>query len=163
MYSYKEKGNAVKIEPPPPSPSTCRLCARSSRTLFRPQTRGDVTWVPSVFGESRPSCRLSNWARSNSGSQQQQYEYTSIRAASQTSSTILDDGSHPPHRPSPMPLGELLAEDRASAGLYATASVFVCSSWTGVPWMRCDSRVLYDTSTAAVGRVLCYILKYRCK
>ena len=29
-----EKGDAVRIEPRPPSPNTCRLCARSSRTLF---------------------------------------------------------------------------------------------------------------------------------
>ena len=41
LYSYKEKGDAVRIEPTPPSPSTCRLCARSSRTLFRPQASGD--------------------------------------------------------------------------------------------------------------------------
>ena len=30
-----EKGDAVRIEPRPPSPNTCRLCARSLRTLFR--------------------------------------------------------------------------------------------------------------------------------
>ena len=72
-YSYKEIGDAVTIEPPPPSPSTCRLCARSSRTPFRPQARGDGTRMPSVLGESRASCRLSSWARSNSGLQQQQY------------------------------------------------------------------------------------------
>ena len=34
-----EKGDAVRIEPRPPSPNTCRLCACSSRTLFRPQAR----------------------------------------------------------------------------------------------------------------------------
>ena len=28
-YSYKQKGDAVRIEHPPPSPSTCRLCVRS--------------------------------------------------------------------------------------------------------------------------------------
>ena len=32
-----EKGDAVRIEPRPPSPNTCRLCARSSRTLFEPK------------------------------------------------------------------------------------------------------------------------------
>ena len=29
-----EKGDVVIIEPRPPSPNTCRLCARSSRTRF---------------------------------------------------------------------------------------------------------------------------------
>ena len=29
-----EKGDAAGIEPRPPFPSTCRLCTRSSRTLF---------------------------------------------------------------------------------------------------------------------------------
>ena len=81
-YSYKE-GDAARIEPPPPSPSTCRLCERSSRTLVRPQASGDGTRMPSVLGKSRASGRLPSWARSNSGSQQllQQYEY--MRAASQ--------------------------------------------------------------------------------
>ena len=69
-----EKGDAVRIEPPPPSLSTCRLSARSSRTLFRPQASGDGTRMPSVLGESRASCRLSSRTGSNSGSQQQQYE-----------------------------------------------------------------------------------------
>ena len=55
-YSYKEKGDAARIEPPPPSPSTCGLCARSSRTLFRPPARGDGNRMPSVLGESRASC-----------------------------------------------------------------------------------------------------------
>ena len=89
LHSYEEKGDAVRIEPRPPSPNTCRLCARSSRTLFGPQASGDSARVPNVLGGSRASCRLSynSWARSNSGSQQQrQYEY--IRAASQSSSTI---------------------------------------------------------------------------
>ena len=36
-----EKGDAVRIEPRSPSPNTCRLCARSSRALFRPQASGD--------------------------------------------------------------------------------------------------------------------------
>ena len=107
-YSYKKKGDAVTIEPPPPSPSTCRLCVRSSRTPFRLQARGDGTRMPSVLGESRASCRLSSWARSNSQTHRLtatvaavQYEYTGIQAASQTSLTP-DDGSHPPHHPSPM-------------------------------------------------------------
>ena len=53
------------MEPPIPSPSVCRLCARSSRTLlFRPQARGDSTRMPSVLGESRSSCQLSSWAGS---------------------------------------------------------------------------------------------------
>ena len=39
-----EKGDAVRIEPRPLTPSTCRLlCAGSSRTLFRPQASGDGT------------------------------------------------------------------------------------------------------------------------
>ena len=71
---YKEKGDALRIEPRPPSPSTCRLCARSSPTLFRPQASGDGTRMHKVLGESRASCRLSSWAGSNSGSQRQQYE-----------------------------------------------------------------------------------------
>ena len=70
-----EKGDAVRIEPRPPSPSTCRLCERSSRTLLRPQASGDGTGMQSVLGESRASCRLSidSRAESNSGLQQQQY------------------------------------------------------------------------------------------
>ena len=92
-----ERGDAVRIEPRPPSPSTCRLCARSSWTLFRPQASGDGTGMQSVLGESRASCRLSINSRvgSNTGSQQQQYE--------ESSSTTTDDGSHPPHRSPPMP------------------------------------------------------------
>ena len=71
-----EKGDAVRIEPRPPSPSTCGLCARSSRMLFRPQASGGGTRMQGVLGESRASCRLSinSRAGSNSGSQQQQYE-----------------------------------------------------------------------------------------
>ena len=72
-----EKGDAVRIEPRPPSPDTCRFCVRSSRTLFRPQASGDGTRMQCVLGESRASsCRLSinSRAGSNSGSQQQQYE-----------------------------------------------------------------------------------------
>ena len=71
-----EKGDAVRIEPRPPSPNTCRLCACRSRTLFRSQASGDGTRMRGVLGESRASCRLSidNRAGSNSGSQHQQYE-----------------------------------------------------------------------------------------
>ena len=47
-----EKGDAVRIEPRPPSPSTCRLCARSSRTLFQPQASGDGTGTQSSRVES---------------------------------------------------------------------------------------------------------------
>ena len=54
-----EKGDAVRIEPRPPSPNTCSFCARSSRTLFRPQASGDGTRMEGVLGESRASCRLS--------------------------------------------------------------------------------------------------------
>ena len=36
-----EKGDAVRIEPQLPSPNTCRFCARSTRTLFRPHASGD--------------------------------------------------------------------------------------------------------------------------
>ena len=63
-HSYKQ---VTPIEPPPPSPSTCRLCACSSRTLFRPQPSGDGTRMPSVLGESRASCRLpmNSWAGPN--------------------------------------------------------------------------------------------------
>ena len=72
-----EMGDAVRIEPRPPSPNTCRLCSRSSRTLFGPQASGDGTQIQGVLGESRAWCRLSTSCRagSNSGSQQQlQYE-----------------------------------------------------------------------------------------
>ena len=53
-----EKGDAVRVEPRPPSPNTCRLCARSSRTLFRPQANGDSTRMQGVLGESRALCQL---------------------------------------------------------------------------------------------------------
>ena len=53
------KGDPVRIEPRPPSPNTCRLCAHSSRTLCRPQASGDSTRMQGVFGESRASCLLS--------------------------------------------------------------------------------------------------------
>ena len=71
-----EKGDAVRIEPRPPSPNTCRFCASSSRRFFRPQASGDGTRMNGVLGESRASCRLSinSTAGSNSGSQRQQYE-----------------------------------------------------------------------------------------
>ena len=71
-----EKGDAVRIEPRPTSPKTCRFCARCSRTLFRPQASGDGIRMKSVLGESRASCRLSinSRAGSNPGSRQQQYE-----------------------------------------------------------------------------------------
>ena len=71
-----EEGDAVRIEPRSPSPTTCRLCARSLRTFFLPQASGDGTRMQSVLGESRASCRLSTNSRvvSNSGSKQQQYE-----------------------------------------------------------------------------------------
>ena len=83
-----EKGDAVRIEPRPPSPNSCRLCARSSRTLFRSQASGDGTRMQGVLGESRASCRLSidGRAGSNSGSQQQH--------STRGSSTTRDDGSH---------------------------------------------------------------------
>ena len=55
---YNEKCDAVRIEPRTPSLSTCRLCARRSRTLFRPQASGDGTRMQSVLGESRAWCRL---------------------------------------------------------------------------------------------------------
>ena len=89
MVLLYEKGDAVRIEPRPPSPNRCRLCARSSRTLFRPQPSGDGTRMQGVLGESRASCRLSinSRAGSNSGSHQQQ-QYT------RGSLTTLDDGSH---------------------------------------------------------------------
>ena len=54
-----DKGDAIRIEPRPSSPSTCRLCARSSRTFFRPQESGDGTLMQTVLGESIASCRLS--------------------------------------------------------------------------------------------------------
>ena len=55
----QKKSEAVRIEPPPPSPSICRLYTRSSRTLFWPQAGGNDTRMPSVVGETRASCRLS--------------------------------------------------------------------------------------------------------
>ena len=76
--SKKGKGDAVRIEPAPPSPRTCRFGAHSSRTRFRPQARGDGTRIPSVLEKSRALCRVSIWARSNSGSQEQQHRNKSI-------------------------------------------------------------------------------------
>ena len=64
LYEY---GDAVRIEPRPPSPNTCRFCARSSRTLFRPQASGDGTWMMGVLGESRASYRLSITSRAGRG------------------------------------------------------------------------------------------------
>ena len=64
-YWYKERGDAVRIEPPPTSPSTCHLWVRGSRTLFRHQASGDGAHMPSVLGESTASCRLSSRAGSN--------------------------------------------------------------------------------------------------
>ena len=73
-----EKVDAAGIEPRPLSPNTCRPCARSSRTLFRPQASGDGARMQGVLVKSRASCPLStsinSRAGSNSGSQQQQYE-----------------------------------------------------------------------------------------
>ena len=83
-----ENGDAVRIEPRPPSPSTCRLCARSLRTLFRSQARGDGTRMQGVLGESRASCRLS--INSRAGSNSQAHSSSSTRG----SSTTPDDGSH---------------------------------------------------------------------
>ena len=99
-----EKGDAVIIEPRSPSPSTCRLCARSSRTLFRPQASGDSTRMQSVLGESRAWCR--SRVGSNSGSQQQQYE------------ELVDnsDGSHIHRIVRPRCRTEFLAEGGASGG-----------------------------------------------
>ena len=54
-----EKSDAVRIEPRPPSPNTCHLCARSSRTLIRPQANGDGTRMQGVLGESRQSSIVS--------------------------------------------------------------------------------------------------------
>ena len=120
-----EKGDAVRIEPRPPSPSTCRLCARSSRTLFRPQASVDDTRMQSVLGESRASCRLSSWAESNSV----RLKATSVRGARRQLLTM----AHIHCIVRPRCRREFLAEGRASVGLYATASVCACSSSTGVP------------------------------
>ena len=57
--ALRRKRYAVRIEPRQPPPSTRRLCARSPRTLFRPQTSGDGTRMQNVLGESRATCRLS--------------------------------------------------------------------------------------------------------
>ena len=117
-----EKGDPVRIEPRPPSPNTCRLCAHSSRTLCRPQASGDSTRMQGVLGESSASCRFSinSRAGSNSGLQQQQYE------------GLVDNSrrwlTHQPHRPPPMMNREFLAQGRASVGLHATVSVCARSS-----------------------------------
>ena len=104
LHSYEEKGDAVRIEPRPPSPNTCRLCARSSRTLFGPQASGDGIRMPSVLGESRASCRLSinsraNQSQAHSNSSASIYE---LPASARRQLVTPDDGSYPPHRPSPM-------------------------------------------------------------
>ena len=85
--------DAVNIESRPPSPSTWRLCARSSRTLFRFQASSDGSRMQGVLGESRASCRLSSWAGSKSGSQKQQYEElvdNSLRWLTSTASSAPD-------------------------------------------------------------------------
>ena len=53
-----EKGDAFRMKPRSPSPHTCRLCARSSRTLFRPQASGDGARMQGVLVALRASCRL---------------------------------------------------------------------------------------------------------
>ena len=83
----------MPVESRPSSPSTCRFCARSSRTLFRPQARGDGIRMQNVLGESKAPWRLSGWAGSNSGSQQQQYEelvHNSWRWLTSTASSAPD-------------------------------------------------------------------------
>ena len=90
MVLLYEKGDTVRIESRPPSPSTCRLCARSPRTLFRPQASGDGNLMQGVLGESRASCRLSI----NSIGQDQTQAHSSSSARG--SSTTPDDGSHIP-------------------------------------------------------------------
>ena len=112
-----EKGYAVRIEPRPPSPNTWRLCARSSRTLFRRQASGDGTRTQGVLGEPRDI--VFNSLLIVGQDQTQAHSSSSTRGLS----TTRDDGSHIPHivRP-PMPYREFLAEGRASVGLYAASS-----------------------------------------
>ena len=118
-----QKGDAVRIEPRPPSPNTCCLCARSSRTLFRPQASGDGTRMQGVLGQSRASSRL--YINSQAGSNSQAHSSSSTRG----SSTTPDDGSHMHRILRPRCRAESSwAEGRASVDLYATASVCARSS-----------------------------------
>ena len=120
-----EKCDAIGIEPRPPSTSTCRLCARSSRMLFRPQASGDGTRMQGVLGESRALCRLSINCRSgpNSGSQQQH---------TRSSSTTPDDGSHIHRivrtrcRTDWLRAGRVWACTRPLQSVYATAELVCC-------------------------------------
>ena len=146
-----EKGDAVRIEPRPPSPNMCRLCGRSSRTWSRPQASGGGTRMQGVLGESRASCRLSINSRvgSNSGSQQQHY--------TRGSSTTPDDGSHIHRIVRPqcrtenswLRAGRLWACTRPLESVHAAAEL-VCRGRVAV-------LVSYVMSTAAVG---CVILDY---
>ena len=145
-YCWYEKGDAVRIEPRPPSPNTCRLCARNSRTLFRPQASGDSTRMQGVLGESRASCQLSinSRAGSNSGSQQQH--------SARGSSTTPDDGSHI-HR-------IVRPRCRNESSWRRAGRVWACTrplqSVHAAAELVCRGRVvvLLSMSTAAVGRVL---------
>ena len=143
-----EKGDAVRIEPRPPSPNTCRLCARSSRTLFRSQASGDGTRMQGMLGESRASCQLS--INSRAGSNSQAHNSSSTRG----SSTTPDDGSHI-HRivrprcrteSSWLRAGRVWGCARPLQSVHAAAEL-VCRG-------RLVVLVSYVMSTAAVGRVI---------
>ena len=146
------------MESRPPSPNTCRLFARSSRTLFRSQTSGDGR-IQGVLVESRSSCHLNSKARSNSGSQQQQYE---------GSSTTTEYGSHVHRivRPLCRTESSWLRAGRVWACMRPLQSVRGAAElvWCG----RVVVLVSYVMSTAAVGRArlpgteYIYIYNYIC-
>ena len=145
-----EKDDAVRIEPRPPFPSTCHLCTRSSRALFRPHASGDGTRMRSVLDKSTASWRLciNSRAGSNSGSQQHQpYE------------ELVDNSgrwlTRPPHRPPPMPHREswlkairMSACTRSLQSVYAAAEL-VCRGGVVVHLCheyRCCCRTIYTSS-----------------
>ena len=96
-----EKGDAVRIEPRPPSPNTCRLCARSSRALFPPQASGDGTRMQRRHPDAAataPGCRACSASpeRRVGSLLKVGQDQTRARSSSSTrgSSTTPDDGSH---------------------------------------------------------------------
>ena len=143
-----EKGDAVRIEPRAPSPNTCSFCARSSRTLFRPQASGDGTRMEGVLGESRASCRL--FINSVAGSNSQAHSSSSSRG----SSTTPDDGSHMQRivRPRCCTERSWLGAGRVWACTRPLQSVHPAAK------LVCRGRVVVlissVISTAAVGRVI---------
>ena len=144
-----EKGDAVRIEARPPSPNTCRLCARSSRGLFRPQARAATA----------PGCRACSASPEHRvGSVLIGQDQTQAHSSSSTrgSSTTPDDGSHIHRivRPRCRTESSWLRAGRVWACARPLQSVQAAAAAE----LACRGRVVvlvfYVLSTAAVGRVI---------